>query len=142
LNVFFFFCWNLVLVSWQAFISSIVMKLDFISQPSTNSTLPFAGLQHMQQCQVTYCTIMLSCFWSELMVHDKWSLQRGRDSNPQPIGRESSPLPLDHGVLPNYDWMFEAMQATDLIANRFKWIGNYFSCFLIIIIINMKKCSC
>jgi hypothetical protein len=33
-------------------------------------------------------------------MHDKWSLQRGRDSNPRPIGRESSPLPLDHGVLP------------------------------------------
>jgi hypothetical protein len=34
------------------------------------------------------------------MVHDKWSLQRGRDLNPQPLGRFSSPLPLDHGVLP------------------------------------------
>ncbi len=33
-------------------------------------------------------------------VHDKWSLQRGRDSNSQPLGHESSPLPLDHGVLP------------------------------------------
>ncbi len=33
------------------------------------------------------------------MVHDQWFLQRGRDSNPQPLGRESSPLPLDHGVL-------------------------------------------
>jgi hypothetical protein len=30
------------------------MKLDFISQPSSNSTLPFAGLQHMQQCQVIF----------------------------------------------------------------------------------------
>ncbi len=28
------------------------MKLDFISQPSSKSTLPLAGLQHMQQCQV------------------------------------------------------------------------------------------
>jgi hypothetical protein len=32
------------------------------------------------------------------MVHDKWSLQRGRDSNPQSLDHESSPLPLDHGV--------------------------------------------
>jgi hypothetical protein len=30
------------------------MKLDFISQPSSKSTLPFAGLQHMQQCQVNF----------------------------------------------------------------------------------------
>ncbi len=29
-----------------------VMKLDFISQPSSKSTLLLAGLQHMQQCQV------------------------------------------------------------------------------------------
>jgi hypothetical protein len=34
------------------------------------------------------------------MVHDKWSLQQGRDSNSRPLGHESSPLPLDHGVLP------------------------------------------
>ncbi len=44
------------------------MKLDFISQPSLNSTLPFAGLQHMQQCQVTFPQFKLSCFWSKLMV--------------------------------------------------------------------------
>jgi hypothetical protein len=25
------------------------MKLDFISQPTSKSNLPFAGLQHMQQ---------------------------------------------------------------------------------------------
>ena len=35
------------------------------------------------------------------MVHDKWSLQQGRDSNSRPLEHESSPLPLDHGVLPN-----------------------------------------
>ncbi len=34
------------------------------------------------------------------MVHDKWSLQQGRDPNSRPLGDESSPLPLDHGVLP------------------------------------------
>ena len=53
---FFFFGGILILVSWQAFISSLVMKLDFISQPSSKSTLPFAGLQHMQQCQVNFHT--------------------------------------------------------------------------------------
>ncbi len=35
----------------------IRMKLDFISQPSSKSTLPFAGLQHMQQCQVNFNSI-------------------------------------------------------------------------------------
>jgi hypothetical protein len=38
------------------------------------------------------------------MVHDKWSLQRGWDSNSRPLGHESSPLPLDHGV-----YMFETV---------------------------------
>ncbi len=33
------------------------------------------------------------------MVHDKWSIQQVRDSNSRPLGHESSPLPLDHGVL-------------------------------------------
>jgi hypothetical protein len=32
------------------------------------------------------------------MVHDKWSLQQGQDSNSRPLGHESSPL--DHSVLP------------------------------------------
>ena len=36
----------------KSFISSLVMKLDFILQLSSKSTLPFEGLQHMQQCQV------------------------------------------------------------------------------------------
>jgi hypothetical protein len=42
--------------SWLAisFILSLVMKLDFISQPSSKSALLFAGLQHMQQCQVNF----------------------------------------------------------------------------------------
>jgi hypothetical protein len=30
----------------------LVIKLDFISQPSSKSTLPSAGLQHIQQSQV------------------------------------------------------------------------------------------
>jgi hypothetical protein len=33
------------------FILSEIIKLDFISQLSLNCTLPFAGIQHMQQCQ-------------------------------------------------------------------------------------------
>ncbi len=71
------FCGSLVLVSWQAFISSIVMKLDFVSQPSSKSTLPFAGLQHMQQCQVNFHSIFASMLWSKWMVHEKWSPQWG-----------------------------------------------------------------
>ncbi len=101
---FFFFFWILVLVSWQAFISSLVMKLDFISQPSTNSTLPF--LQDYSTCnsaRFLFHNFSFHAFWSKLMVHDKWSLQWGRDSNSRPLGHESSPLPLDHGVLPNFE---------------------------------------
>ncbi len=78
---FFFFCGILVLVSWQAFISSLVMKLDFISQPSSKSTLPFAGLQHMQQCQVNFNSIFnfqfSSMLWSKWMVQENWSPQWG-----------------------------------------------------------------
>jgi hypothetical protein len=38
------------------------MKLNFISQPSSNATLPFAGLQHMQQCQVNFHLIFAPSF--------------------------------------------------------------------------------
>ena len=45
------------------------------------------------------------------MVHDKWSLQRGQDSNSRPLGHESSPLPLDHGVLPKiFDCLLNAIK--------------------------------
>ncbi len=74
---YFFLCWSLVLVSWQAFISSLVMKLDFISQPSSNSTLSFEVLQHMEQCQVNVHSIFTSMLWSKWMVHEKWSPQWG-----------------------------------------------------------------
>ena len=46
------------LFSWQAFISSLVMKLDFISWQTTKSTLPFAGLQH----NIIYLTCVLLVF--------------------------------------------------------------------------------
>ncbi len=35
------------------------------------------------------------------LVRDKWSIQRGWDSNLHPLGREFCPLPLDHGILPS-----------------------------------------
>ncbi len=40
--------------------SHILMKLDFISQPSSKSTLPLK--EHMQQCQVNFHSILLTCF--------------------------------------------------------------------------------
>ncbi len=89
--------------SWLAdklFISSLFMKLDFISQPSTNSTLPFAGLQHMQQCQVTFPQFQLSCFCSKLMVHDKWYLQWAGIRTHDLLNMSLLLLPLYHGVLP------------------------------------------
>ncbi len=76
--IFIFFCKNLVLVSWQAsFHYLLVMKLDFISQLSSKSTLPFAGLQHMQQCQVNFYSILAPGFWSKWMMPEKWSAQKG-----------------------------------------------------------------
>jgi hypothetical protein len=38
------------------------MKLDFIIQPSSKSTLPFAALQHMQQCQVNIHSVIAPGF--------------------------------------------------------------------------------
>ncbi len=82
------FCGSLVLVSWQAFISSLVMKLDFISQPSSKSTLPFAGLQHMQQLISTQ--FLLPC-----IDPNEWCIKNGLRSgglNPRPLSHESSAL--------------------------------------------------
>jgi hypothetical protein len=56
------FLWEFGLGLLTSFISSLVMKLDFISQPSSKSTLPFAGLQHMQQCQVNFRSIFAPGF--------------------------------------------------------------------------------
>jgi hypothetical protein len=44
------------------FISSYLMKLDFISQSPSKFTLPFAGLQHMQQCQLNFHSIFAPDF--------------------------------------------------------------------------------
>ena len=49
-----YFCWVLVLFSWQAFTSSLIIKLEIISQLPSNFTLPFAGGLKMQQCHLTY----------------------------------------------------------------------------------------
>ncbi len=76
----FFCCWTLVLVSWQASCSSLGMKLVFISQPSSKSTLPLARLQHMQQCQVGWnipLSLFAAGFWSTWMVSKTWSSQWG-----------------------------------------------------------------
>jgi hypothetical protein len=70
-----------------SFISSLFMKLDFISQPSSNSTLPFRGLQNTQQCQVNSTQLLLQA----LDPNGKWSPQWG-GLNPRPLSHESSAL--------------------------------------------------
>jgi hypothetical protein len=55
-----FSCWSLAMVSRQTLISFLVITIDFISQTSSNSTLQFAGLQHMQKCQVNFSTMIVS----------------------------------------------------------------------------------
>ncbi len=71
------FLWEFGPGKLTSFISSLAMKLDFISQPSSKSTLPFAGLQHMQQCQVNFQPSFAPGFWSKWMVPEKWSPQWG-----------------------------------------------------------------
>jgi hypothetical protein len=88
-SLFFFF--SLVLLNWQVFISSLVMKLDFISQLSSKSTLPFAGLQHMQQCQVN----LFQFFLLQAFNPNDWCLKNGLLSgglNPRTLSHESSAL--------------------------------------------------
>ena len=43
-----------------------------------------------------------SCFWSKFVVHYKWPLQGGWDSNLWPLGLEFCTLLLDHGTLTIY----------------------------------------
>jgi hypothetical protein len=61
----------------------------FRSQPSSKSTLPLTGLQHIQQCLIGW-HIPLSLFdplhWSIWMVHESGCL------NPRPFSYESSAL--------------------------------------------------
>ena len=89
-----FFCGTLVLVGWRAH-NSFIATWSYVlnANNSTISTLPFAVLQHMQQCQVNFSlsNTMEASFWSKWIVHAKWSLQ-WPDSNPWPYVRESSSL--------------------------------------------------
>jgi hypothetical protein len=72
------------------------MKLDFISQPSSKSTLLFAGLQHMQQCQVKFHTKqqklsnILRCFFFTFVKYFK--LFAG--FQPGIVGQTVSPTPV------------------------------------------------
>ena len=83
----FFWGGTLVSVSWQAKPWSWILLAD----NSTMSTLPFAGLQHMQQCQV----IFLSNFKFPCFDSSEWCMKNGLlswDSNPRPLGHVSSAL--------------------------------------------------
>jgi hypothetical protein len=73
--------------------STIHPQSVYICQPFTKSTLPFAGLQHMQQCQVIK---FVSMIWSKCMKNSLLS----EGLNPGPLSHESSALPLDHGYSP------------------------------------------
>ena len=68
----------------------VLMKLDFISQLSLNCTLPFAGLQHMQQCQkFKSLHFVASMLLSQINVTWKmvWTVM---GLNSQPLSYESS----------------------------------------------------
>ena len=82
---------TLVSVGWQA-LNSFIAPWSWVlwANNSSISTLPFAGIHHMQQCQVGVSNSFLSLLWSKWMVHEKWSLWWRQDSNPQPFECKSS----------------------------------------------------
>jgi len=116
---FFFFIGNLVLVSWQAFISSLCMKLDFISLPSSKSTLPFAWLQHMQQCNARLIStrFLLPCF-----DPNEWCIKNVLHSvglNPRPFSNESSGLNCHEGLCIWTRWFSNLNQELSSILWKF-----------------------
>ncbi len=55
-----------------------MMKQDFISQSFSVSSLPFAGLQHMQQCSVMQCCgTFHSLFFVTSFGPNEWCIQNG-----------------------------------------------------------------
>ncbi len=94
----------------------------FISKPSSKSTLPWAGLQHMQQCQVGWnipLSLTASCYWSKWMVHERWSSQWVKDSNPQPSSHESSALTTRPRLLAITDHINQMISITSI---HFLWL--------------------
>jgi hypothetical protein len=87
------------------------MKLDFISQPSSKSNLPFAGLQHIQQCQVNWHSIFAPGFWSKCMVPEKWSPQLGFE------------------LTTSQSWVF-CLNHLDLWYNNRLFLIKYFYCMI------------
>ncbi len=76
------------------------MKLDFISQTSSKFTLPFAGLQQLQQCQVN---------------PNEWCMKNGLLSvglNPPPLSHESSALTTRPRLL-SFVWIICIIHASN-----------------------------
>ena len=74
-----------------SFISSLVKKLDFISQPSSKSTLPF--LQDYSICN--NARLISTQFLLQAIDPNEWCLKNGLLNgglNPQPLSHESSAL--------------------------------------------------
>ena len=93
----FFFVWEFGPGQLTSF-HFILMKLDFISLPSSKSTLPFAGLQHMQQCNARLIStrFLLPCF-----DPNEWCMKNVLHSvglNPRPLSHESSALNCHEGL--------------------------------------------
>ncbi len=67
------------------------MKLDFISQPSSKSTLPFAGLQHMQLMPGWFP--LNFCFHALIQMNGTWKMVSTVGGlNPRLLSHESSAL--------------------------------------------------
>jgi hypothetical protein len=83
------------------------MKLDFISQPFSKSTLPFAGLQHLQYARLISIQFLLPCF-----DPNEWCMKNGLHSgglNPRPLSYESSALTTRPQLLARWLGIFEKL---------------------------------
>ena len=103
--------------------------LDFISQPSSKSLLPFAGLQHMQQCQVNFQPIFAPGFWSKWMVPENGLLSGGL--YPRPLSHESSALTPRprllagfHSALHLWNWFVSLVliKTREYIEKKLNWV--------------------
>ena len=89
--------WDFCSGKLTSFISSLVIKLDFLKvNPPQSPPSLFAGLEHLQQCQVNFHSIFAPGYWSKWMVHEKWSPQWGVWTH-----NLSVMSLLDHGYLPS-----------------------------------------
>jgi hypothetical protein len=104
LNDWFFWVFFAGIWSWLADKLHLILsyEAEFKIQPSSKSTLPLAGLEPLQQCQVNFYLSFLQVF--DLMNGASKMGSSVGGLNPQPLSHESSALttrPQLHAFLDN-----------------------------------------